>query len=94
MIDQVLKLSLELDTRILDELFVFSLEPLSTVFCLESRYYVSKVLELSKEALVLTSALNCSPSADKLGHLFEDFASPKFQNDYLRWSLSLRVYLL
>ena len=94
MIDQVLKLSLELYARILNNLFVFSLEPLSTVFYLESGYYVPEVLELSKETLVLTSALNCSPSADKFGHLFEDLACPKFQNDYLRWSLSLRVYLL
>ena len=72
--DQILELSAELDTGILDDFPVLALELLSAVFCLEGRYNVSKIFKFPEETLVLTSALNGRPGLDKLGHLFEYFA--------------------
>ena len=78
MIDQILKLGFEFDPWSLNNLVVFVLESLFTILSLEGGDYASKIFKLSKETLVLTSALNCSSSPYELGHLFEDFAGSLF----------------
>ena len=63
MIDQILELGFELDPWGLNNLMVFMLESLFAILCLEGGGNASEIFKLSKETLVLASALNCSSSA-------------------------------
>lgn len=75
--DVSLVFRLEFYPWIFDDYGIVLLEALATVFLPKARDDIFERFVLSKQALVLTAALDGGPASDKGCHLLEDFAGPE-----------------